>query len=93
VKKQSPARPEAQAWIAMIPSSATAFHQVASPHRKVVIIVPDLLDDRRRRVPDHAIETDGIDDPVGATLEGILTRQRFCILRLDNLLSLLTTNH
>ena len=33
----------------------------------VVIIVPDLLDDRRRRVPDHAIEADGIDDPVGAT--------------------------
>jgi hypothetical protein len=27
------------------------------------------------------------------TLEGILTRQRFCIQRLDNLLSLLTTNH
>ena len=33
----------------------------------VVIIFPDLLDDRRRRVPDHAIEADGIDDSVCAT--------------------------
>ena len=32
----------------------------------VVIIFPDLLDDRRRRVPDHTIEADGIDDSVGA---------------------------
>ena len=32
----------------------------------VMIILPDLLDDRRRCVPDHTIEADGIDDSVGA---------------------------
>lgn len=30
----------------------------------VVIILPDLFNDRRRCVPDHAIEADGVDDSV-----------------------------